>query len=134
MAQRRELGETSKSPRWVIAYKYQAEQAETVLHGVTWQVGKGGRLTPVAEMDAVDVAGSTIRRATLHNIEQIKALDIHIGDTVLIEKAGEVIPYVLRPVIEKRPAQCQADCAAAGVPIVREAGAPGARYAVHHLR
>lgn len=106
-AQRGVLGETSKSPRWVIAYKYQSEQAETILQGVTWQVGKGGRLTPVAEMDAVDVAGSTIRRATLHNIEQIQALDIRIGDTILIEKAGEVIPYVVRPVIEKRPASAR---------------------------
>ena len=66
--QRQELGETSKSPRWVIAYKYQSEQAETVLREVTWHVGKGGRLTPVAEMSPVDVAGSTIRRATLHNL------------------------------------------------------------------
>ena len=102
-AQRDALGETTKSPRWVIAYKYPAQQVETVLNDVTWQVGKGGTLTPVAELRPVHVAGSTVKRASLHNIEQIQRLDIRIGDTMVIEKAGEIIPYVVRCVLEKRP-------------------------------
>lgn len=103
LKQREQLGRTSKSPRWVIAYKYPAEQVRTVLRGVRWQVGKGGTLTPVAELDAVDVGGSTVRRASLHNIEQIQRLDVRVGDTVVIEKAGEVIPYVVKCVPEERP-------------------------------
>ena len=127
--QRRALGETTKSPRWVIAYKYQSEQGQTLLHGVTWQVGKGGRLTPVAEMEAVHIAGSTIRRATLHNIEQIQSLDIRIGDTILVEKAGEVIPYVVRPVIEKRPADARPitppkTCPSCGTAVRKEPDTP----------
>ena len=106
-AQRNTLGETAKSPRWVIAYKYPAEQVETCLRAVTWQVGKGGTLTPVAELDPVDVAGTTVKRASLHNIEQIQRLDVHLGDTVVIEKAGEIIPYVVRCVSEKRPAHAR---------------------------
>lgn len=127
--QRGMLGETSKSPRWVIAYKYQAEQAETLLKGVLWQVGRGGRITPVADMDPVELAGSTIQRASLHNIEQIRSLDIRIGDTVLIEKAGEVIPYVLRPVLEKRGAdtreiQPPEKCPSCSQRVVREPDTP----------
>lgn len=89
------LGYTSKSPRWVIAYKYPAEQVPTILNGVTWQVGKNGTLTPVAELEPVFVAGTTVKRASLHNIEQIQRLDLHLRDTVTIEKAGEIIPQVV---------------------------------------
>lgn len=103
LAHRGKLGATAKCPRWVIAYKYPAEQVETRLSGVTWQVGKGGTLTPVAELEPVQVAGSTVKRATLHNIEQIQRLDIRVGDSIIIEKAGEVIPYVVRTVPERRP-------------------------------
>ncbi len=95
LAQRDILGVTSKAPRWIIAYKYPAEQVQTILKGVDWQVGKTGTLTPVADMEPVFVAGTTVKRASLHNIEQIQNLDIHIGDTVNNEKAGEIIPQVV---------------------------------------
>lgn len=101
-AQRLKAGFTSKAPRWAIAYKYAAEQAETKLKEVTVQVGRTGALTPVAELEPVFLAGSTISRATLHNEDYIKAKDIRIGDTVTIEKAGEVIPAVVDVVLTKR--------------------------------
>jgi DNA ligase (NAD+) len=101
--QREKLGVTSKSPRWVIAYKYAAEQVQTVLKDVEWQVGKGGTLTPVARLEPVFVAGTTVSNATLHNIDQIRRLELHIGDTIVLEKAGEVIPYVRQAIPEKRP-------------------------------
>jgi DNA ligase (NAD+) len=102
-AQRERLGATTKAPRWVIAYKYQAEQMQTVLKEVDWQVGKGGNLTPVARLEPVFLAGTTVSNATLHNIDQIRRLDIHYGDTIVVEKAGEVIPYVSQVITEKRP-------------------------------
>jgi DNA ligase (NAD+) len=96
------LGATSKAPRWAIAFKYPAEQGTTILREVAWQVGKGGTLTPRATMDPVMLAGTTVRHATLHNIEEIRRRDVRLGDTVVIEKAGEIIPQVVRPVIERR--------------------------------
>jgi DNA ligase (NAD+) len=96
------LGATSKAPRWAMAYKYAAEQAATRLRTITIQVGRTGALTPVAELDPVFVSGSTVSRATLHNEEELRRKDIRIGDTVLIEKAGEVIPAVVRVVTERR--------------------------------
>jgi len=98
----RELGATARSPRWQKAYKYAAEQAETVIEGITVQVGRTGVLTPVAELRAVTMAGSEIRRATLHNGDEIARKDIRIGDHVLIEKAGEVIPAVVSVLTGKR--------------------------------
>src|SRR2546422_926342 len=92
----------SKAPRWAIAYKYAAEQAETKLKAITVQVGRTGALTPVAELEPVFLAGSTISRATLHNEDYIRQKDIRIGDTVTIEKAGEVIPAVVDVVLTKR--------------------------------
>ncbi|MDX2225714.1 MAG: NAD-dependent DNA ligase LigA [Verrucomicrobiae bacterium] len=92
---REQLGRTSKAPRWAIAYKYAAQKVETKLLSVTVQVGRTGNLTPVAELEPAAVAGSTIRRATLHNQDEINRKDIRIGDTVIIEKAGEVIPAVV---------------------------------------
>ena len=100
--QREKVGFTSKAPRWAIAYKYAAEQAETKLKAVTVQVGRTGALTPVAELEPVFLAGSTISRATLHNEDYIRLKDIRIGDTVTIEKAGEVIPAVIDVVLTKR--------------------------------
>jgi DNA ligase (NAD+) len=97
------LGATSKAPRWVMAYKYETEQQPTVLHDVRWQVGKGGTLTPVGDLEPVFIGGVTVTHVTLHNIDQIQRLDIHYGDTVVIERAGEVIPYVVEVVKEKRP-------------------------------
>src|SRR5262249_53570024 len=99
---RNRLGTTAKAPRWAIAYKYAAEQAETRLRGIVIQVGRTGALTPVAELEPVFLAGSTVSRATLHNQDELRRKDIRIGDTVIIEKAGEVIPAVVRVVLQKR--------------------------------
>src|SRR4029077_2968390 len=101
--QRDRLGATSKSPRWLVAYKYETEQQPTVLRDVRWQVGKGGNLTPVGLLEPVFISGVTVTNVTLHNIDQIKRLDLHLGDTVVVERAGEVIPYVVEAVVEKRP-------------------------------
>jgi DNA ligase (NAD+) len=99
---RNALGATSKAPRWAIAYKYSAEKAVTTLESVTFQVGRTGTITPVAELKPVLLAGTTVARATLHNFEEIKRKDIRLGDHVTIEKAGEVIPAVLGVVVEAR--------------------------------
>jgi DNA ligase (NAD+) len=101
-AQRERAGFTAKAPRWAIAYKYAPEQAETKLNSITIQVGRTGALTPVAELEPVFLAGSIISRATLHNEDYIREKDIRIGDTVTIEKAGEVIPAVVNVVLKKR--------------------------------
>lgn len=127
--QRRKLGETSKAPRWVIAFKYPAEQVQTVLRSVDWQVGKGGTLTPVARMDPVFVAGTTVSNASLHNIEQIEQKDIHIGDTVVIEKAGEIIPQVIQVITQKRPkgaarVDAPKKCPSCGAKVEKEADTP----------
>lgn len=103
-AQQDALGATSKAPRWAIAVKFAAEQAETILERVTIQVGRTGVLTPVAELQPVQLAGTTVSRATLHNQEEMARKDVRVGDTVVIEKAGEIIPAVVRVVTEKRPA------------------------------
>lgn len=105
--QRDRLGATSKAPRWVVAYKYETEQQPTTLNTVRWQVGKGGNLTPVGELAPVFIGGVTVTNVTLHNIDQIKRLDLHIGDTVIVERAGEVIPYLVEAVVEKRPKGAQ---------------------------
>ncbi|MGA2747811.1 MAG: NAD-dependent DNA ligase LigA [Verrucomicrobiota bacterium] len=103
LALREEVGYTAKAPRWAIAFKYAPEQAQTRLNAITIQVGRTGVLTPVAELEPVFLAGSTISRATLHNEDEIKRKDIRVGDTVTIEKAGEVIPAVVGVVADKRP-------------------------------
>jgi DNA ligase (NAD+) len=126
-AQREMAGFTAKAPRWAIAYKYAAEQAETLLKGITVQVGRTGALTPVAELEPVLLAGSTISRATLHNEDYIRQKDIRIGDTVTIEKAGEVIPAVVDVVLTKRlgkevPFRFPQTCPECGSRIARAAG------------
>jgi len=100
-----ELGATAKSPRWAVAYKYEPERAETLLKEITVQVGRTGVLTPVAELEPITVAGSTISRATLHNADEIRRKDIRIGDHVYVEKAGEVIPAVVGVHTETRTGQ-----------------------------
>jgi len=112
---RQKLGSTSKAPRWAIAYKFYPEQAETELLGVTFQVGRTGVITPVAELSPVALSGTTVSRATLHNFEEIRRKDIHEGDTVLVEKAGEIIPAVMGVIHSKRlpgarPIQVPATC------------------------
>lgn len=95
LAQQRSLGMTAKSPRWAIAYKFQAEQAETILRQVVFQVGRTGAVTPVANMDPVQLSGTQVRRATLHNADILAQLDLHVGDHILVEKGGEIIPKVV---------------------------------------
>lgn len=119
------LGFTSKSPRWAIAFKYPAEQGITVLRHVDWQVGKGGTLTPRATMDPVVIAGTTVRHATLHNIEEIRRRDVRLGDHVIVEKAGEIIPQVVQPVVERRTGEERvieppSACPACGGPVEQE--------------
>lgn len=95
LSQQRSLGLTAKSPRWAIAYKFQAEQVSTILREVTFQVGRTGVVTPVANMDPVLLAGTIVKRATLHNADVLASLDLHIGDHVLVEKGGEIIPKIV---------------------------------------
>ena len=125
IGQRDMLGATAKSPRWAIAFKYPAQQAETLLKGITLQVGRVGYITPVAELEPVFLAGSTIRRATLHNEEEISRKDIRVSDYVVIEKGGDVIPKVSSVVLEKRPSDSKKfempdDCPACGSKLLRE--------------
>lgn len=131
-AAQRRLGATAKAPRHAMAYKYSAERARTVLRAITLQVGRTGVLTPVAELDPVPLAGSVIARATLHNEDEIRRKDIRVGDTVVVEKAGEVIPAVVGIVAAARPpdavpydlaAAAGGRCPACGGPISRDAGA-----------
>ncbi len=105
--QQEQLGTISKSPRWAVAYKFEARTARTQLHGITLQIGRLGRVTPVAELTPVLLAGSTISRATLHNADFITEKDIRIGDMVVIEKGGDVIPKVNEVVLEERPADAE---------------------------
>lgn len=121
------LGYTSKSPRWCIAYKYAAEQAQTTINDITWQVGKGGKLTPVAELTPVPLAGTTVKRASLHNMDEIQRKDIRKHDHVLIEKAGEIIPQVVQVVLDARPKNSQPveapkTCPSCNEPVVRPEG------------
>jgi DNA ligase (NAD+) len=101
----REAGSTSKAPRWAISYKFAAEQAETRLREISIQIGRTGALTPVAELEPVEIAGSMVSRATLHNEDEIRRKDVREGDWVVVEKAGEIIPAVVRVIMEKRPAE-----------------------------
>lgn len=102
-----EIGFTVKAPRWAIAYKFPAEEAQTVVRDIEWTVGRTGVVTPTAVMDPVQLAGTTVRRASLHNIDLIKERDIRLEDTVVIHKAGDIIPEVTRVILEKRPETSQ---------------------------
>jgi len=134
LAQREKLGFTSKAPRWAMAYKYEPERAQTRLREITIQVGRTGVLTPVAELDPVVVSGSRVSRATLHNEEEIHRKDIRVGDHVLIEKAGEVIPAVVAVLKEARdgtetPFVMPTQCPSCGGPVGREEGQVAVRCA-----
>ena len=107
-ADQEQLGFTAKSPRWAIAYKYQSENKPTVLNSVSYQVGRTGAVTPVANLEPVLLAGTTVKRASLHNANEIERLDLHLGDTVFIEKGGEIIPKVTGVDLNKRPHNSQA--------------------------
>ncbi|MFL0095957.1 NAD-dependent DNA ligase LigA [Tenacibaculum maritimum] len=102
LQQQEELGYTSKSPRWAIAYKFKAEQVSTILNEITYQVGRTGAITPVANLGPVELAGTIVKRASLHNADQIKKLDIRINDTVFVEKGGEIIPKIIAVDLTKR--------------------------------
>ena len=106
-ATQEEIGYTVKAPRWAIAYKFPAEEAQTVVRDIEWTVGRTGVVTPTAVMDPVQLAGTTVRRASLHNIDLMKERDIRLEDTVVIHKAGDIIPEVTRVILEKRPATSQ---------------------------
>ncbi len=126
-ALQREAGSTSKAPRWAMAYKFEAERVETKLLAITIQVGRTGVLTPVAELEPVLLAGTTVARATLHNQDEIARKDIRVGDTVSIEKAGEVIPAVIAVNLARRPPKCAAfvfpqKCPACGTRVVQQEG------------
>ena len=102
-----ELGYTAKSPRWAIAYKFKSEQVSTKLNSISYQVGRTGAITPVANLEPVQLAGTVVKRASLHNADQIEKLDIRIGDTVFVEKGGEIIPKIIAVDFEKRPEQSE---------------------------
>jgi DNA ligase (NAD+) len=132
LAVQRGAGATSKFPRWAIAYKYPADQAETRVRDITIQVGRTGALTPVADLEPVLLAGTTVSRATLHNEDEVARKDVRIGDTVVIEKAGEIIPQVMRVLTDRRPKGAPPfvmpkRCPACGSEAVREEGEVASR-------
>lgn len=126
-AQQRTLGATAKSPRWAIAYKYQAESGLTRLNSVSYQVGRTGAVTPVANLDPVLLSGTTVRRASLHNADIIAGLDLHIGDMVYVEKGGEIIPKITAVAVDQRvligdKVQFIKNCPECNTPLVRYEG------------
>ncbi|RZW48006.1 MAG: NAD-dependent DNA ligase LigA [Flavobacteriaceae bacterium] len=127
LAQQDELGFTAKAPRWAIAYKFKAERVSTRLIHISYQVGRTGAITPVANLEPVELAGTTVKRASLHNADQIEKLDIREGDEVYVEKGGEIIPKIISVELSKRPAQSVPTtyitaCPECHTPLVREAG------------
>jgi DNA ligase (NAD+) len=126
-AQQEELGFTAKVPRWAIAYKYAAERVETILEDIEYNVGRTGAVTPVAHLKPVLLAGTTVKRATLHNANEILRLDLHEGDTVYVEKGGEIIPKIISVNLDKRkpdgvPVTYRTTCPACGTPLERKEG------------
>ncbi len=126
--QQARLGMVSRAPRWAIAFKFPPEQVETVVEDIVAYVGRTGTLTPVAHLRPAKVAGSTVARATLHNLDEVRRKDIRIGDTVVLQKAGDVIPEVVRPVLERRPAdareyQVPEQCPVCGTRVAQDDGA-----------
>lgn len=126
-ARQRAMGFTSRAPRWAIAFKFPPEEKTTLLRDITVQVGRTGALTPVAELEPVVVAGSTVARATLHNLDEVHRKDVRVGDTVIVRKAGDVIPEVLGPVLALRSPEARiwempSACPSCGSPVVRDEG------------
>lgn len=122
-----QLGYTSKTPRWAIAYKFKAERAETLLESIDYQVGRTGAVTPVANLKPVQLAGTTVKRASLHNADIIAQLDVRIGDTVYVEKGGEIIPKIIGVNLKKRPKNAVSvefikSCPECGAPLIRKEG------------
>jgi len=127
LQQQEELGYTAKAPRWAIAYKFKAEQVSTRLNDITYQVGRTGAITPVANLEPVELAGTTVKRASLHNADQIEKLDIRVGDEVFVEKGGEIIPKIIAVDLTKRPADSQptqyiTHCPECNTELVRQEG------------
>lgn len=127
LRQQEELGYTAKAPRWAMAYKFKAEQATTTLNSITYQVGRTGAITPVANLEPVSLAGTIVKRASLHNADQIEKLDIRVGDRVYVEKGGEIIPKITAVDLSKRPAGLTPTvyidhCPECNTPLVRTAG------------
>ncbi len=125
--QQEELGYTAKSPRWAMAYKFKAEQATTILNKITYQVGRTGAITPVANLEPVLLAGTTVKRASLHNADQIAKLDVREGDTVFVEKGGEIIPKIVKVDFTKRsvdsePTKYIENCPECGTELIRKEG------------
>ena len=126
--QQARLGMVSRAPRWAIAYKFPPEQVETLLEDIVAYVGRTGTLTPVAHLRPAKVAGSTVARATLHNLDEVRRKDVRIGDTVVLQKAGDVIPEVVRPILDRRPPdarefQMPEACPVCGTAVIRDEGA-----------
>ncbi|WP_157208755.1 NAD-dependent DNA ligase LigA [Mariniflexile maritimum] len=127
LRQQEELGHTAKAPRWAIAYKFKAEQVSTLLNSISYQVGRTGAITPVANLEPVELAGTTVKRASLHNADQIEKLDIRVGDAVYVEKGGEIIPKILGVDLSRRPSNSQptqyiTHCPECATQLVRVAG------------
>lgn len=127
LQQQEELGYTAKSPRWAMAYKFKAEQVSTVLNQITYQVGRTGAITPVANLEAVELAGTIVKRASLHNADQIEKLDVRERDTVFVEKGGEIIPKIIGVDFTQRdpnsqPTQYISECPECSTPLVRTEG------------
>ncbi|AEE18418.1 NAD-dependent DNA ligase LigA [Dokdonia sp. 4H-3-7-5] len=127
LQQQEELGYTAKAPRWAMAYKFKAEQVSTRLREITYQVGRTGAITPVANLEPVELAGTTVKRASLHNADQIERLDIREGDEVFVEKGGEIIPKIIAVDLTKRPADSEpttyiTECPECSTPLVRKEG------------
>ena len=137
-----QLGSTSKFPKWACAYKFRPEQMETTLRDITIQVGRTGVLTPVAELDPVFVSGTTVSRATLHNEDEIQRKDIRLKDIVVIEKAGEIIPSVVKVLKDKRKPDsipfdfyqyAEGKCPSCSAPISKEEGAVAWKLSLIHI-
>ncbi|TYB77381.1 NAD-dependent DNA ligase LigA [Bizionia saleffrena] len=125
--QQDELGYTSKSPRWAMAFKFKAEQVSTRLNDITYQVGRTGAITPVANLEPIELAGTTVKRASLHNADQIEKLDIRVGDAVFVEKGGEIIPKIIAVDLSQRPVNAKLtqyilNCPVCETPLVRIEG------------